>query len=670
MKDWYSSTALAGLGAIFLAGSPAQAIEAENPDDLLNLSLEQLSNIEVTSVSKRSEKASEAAAAIYVITQDDIRQSGLTSIPELLRMVPGLNVAQSGSHQWAISARGSNDQFANKLLVLIDGRTVYTPLFSGVFWDTQDVVTEDIERIEVIRGPGATLWGANAVNGVINIITKNAKDTQGGILSVSSGNLNNALLSARYGRKVGENVYVRSYVKRDDYNHLDTLTNTTAKDAWSKSQAGFRADWANSENQSFTLQGDLYHAKEKNPLNVPLVGAPFVATVKNDEMDVGGNILGRWDNKISDISNLTVQVYYDLARRDNYAYANRLDTFDIDLQHIWTPITAHEIVWGIGYRLIKSDTENTGYIQLTPAKRSDNLYSAFIQDKIAILPEELFLTLGSKFEHNEFTGFEMQPSARFSWLVNEKQTIWGAVSRAVRTPNIAQADLQLVVAALGGGALAARVGSSSESEELVAYELGYRIQPTRNTSLDIAGFYNDYSRLILGLQGTPFGPVTLPILGAAGIAPVLPINAGTAQSWGIETAAKWNPTSTVELSAGYTLLQLKFDQTDPYGFSFGGKSPEQQFNIRSNLQLPYNVEFNTALYYVDHLTALSPSSGRSVPDYTRLDMKLSWEPLDNIEVSLVGQNLLDKSHPEFAGFLYQADSQIPRSFYGNITWKF
>lgn len=663
------STILGSVAFALSFSTPVMAAEGNSEDinthELLNLSLEQLSNIEVTSVSKRAEKAREAAAAIFVITPDDIRQSGATAIPELLRMVPGLNVAQSGSHQWAISSRGSNDQFSNKLLVLIDGRTVYTPLFSGVFWDVQDTPLQDIERIEVIRGPGATLWGANAVNGVINIITKKAKDTQGTLASASFGSFDNAETLMRYGTKVGDTGHMRVYAKYNDRDEAKTTRGLGAGDNWNKAQSGFRADWESADKESITLQGDAYRAGQSYIFNLPLPAATNTFNVMSDrENATGMNLLGRWEKKLSPDSDITAQLYYDSARRSNFIYLNTIQTVDLEVKQVWTGMDSHEMVWGTGYRFIDSSTRGSPYITFSRNNRQDDLINIFAQDKITLSPKELFLTLGSKFEHNDFTGFEYEPSARLSWVVDDKQTVWGAVSRAVRNPNIALDDIQFVVSTVAPNAMAARLGDrSADSENLISYELGYRIEPRSDVSLDFATFYNDYKQLVLGVQGSSLGPISTS-LGTYGLVPVYPVNAGSASSYGFETTAKWSPASYAQLSASYSYLQLKFDQADPFGFSFNGKSPRHQFNLRSSIDLPHDVEFDTSLYFVDNLSRLA------IPQYTRLDTKVSWAATENVELSLVGQNLLDNRHKEFSGFLYQSQSEIPRSVYGNVTWKF
>ncbi len=652
--------------ATALLATPLFAAEDLNTKELLSLSLTELSNVEVTSVSKKSEKESEAAAAIFVITQNDIRESGMTSIPEVLRMVPGLDVAQTGSHGWAVSSRGFNDEFANKLLVLIDGRTVYDPLFSGVYWDVQDTPMQDVERIEVIRGPGATLWGANAVNGVINIITKAASETQGEFVSQTIGTNINSGTTVRYGAKVDDNAYVRAYAKYDDMGSFKLTNGGDAHDQWNKGQAGFRSDWKSGGNQTFTFQGDVYNSGQNDVLKLPsLATGTQINTVSDREVATGGNLLARWDNKVSKDSDFTFQMYYDDAKRFFEIYSNNIQTFDMELQHAWTPTEGHDVVWGAGYRLVAQDINTTPYLQLKSDAFMDSLLSAFVQDKITIVPKKFYITLGSKFEYNTFTQFEYQPSARFTWLMDEKNTVWGAVSRAVHTPDRGSQDLtRLVGGPLAASTFAAKIGNeNTTSEELIAYELGYRTQLARNVSLDVSSFYNDYRKLLLGVPGPTLTP-TIPGLGAVTLITVSPVNVGSAHSWGGEASINWKPTNYAELVAGYTLLELKFDQADPYGFSFANKTPEQQFNIRSNIKLPYDVEWNTALYYVDDLSALK------VDNYYRLDTRLAWKPIDSLELSLVGQNLLDPRHQEFMGFLYQNNTQVPRTIYGNITWKF
>lgn len=653
--------------AIASAALPAAALAEDlSPRALLSLSLEQLSNIEVTSVSKKSEKASEAAAAIYVITADDIRRMGATSIPEALRGVPGMHVAQAGSHQWVVTARGFSDQFANKLLVLIDGRTVYTPLFNGVWWDVQDTMLEDIERIEVIRGPGATLWGANAVNGVINIITKNSRGTEGGIVTAGIGN-QERLAATRYGVKMGDDAYVRVYAKYNDREELRNLAGNGARDEWNKEQGGFRADWKQGEGDSFTLQGDVYHMEADAVMNLPSFTAPPVVAGNQDIDNFGANVLARWTREISKESQISLQAYADNTRRKYVYYQDTINTFDVDFQHSWTALARNEIVWGAGWRMINNYITDTLYYSLQPDTRSDQLFSAFLQDKIAIVPDHFFITLGSKFEHNDYSGFELQPSARLTIIPDDKQTFWASVSHAVKTPYRNTSDGSLTFAAFPVGAPTGFLGTDGnpqlESEKLMAYEMGYRIQPSANLSFDAAMFYNVYTDLFIG-QMAAAQSRTWPGLGTFGFVPIVPVNNNSARSRGFELAANWEVTDYWQLSGSYSYLDLKFEKQDTLGFPLDGKSPQQQLAVRSTMALPYDLEMNNQLYVVDQLP------GIGIAEYVRFDARLAWHPRKDVELSLVGQNLFDDKHPEFTGFVYQNTSQVPRSAYVNLAVRF
>ncbi|MCI5050559.1 MAG: TonB-dependent receptor [Rickettsiales bacterium] len=647
-------------------GSGAVALAAPDAPDFLNVSLDQLADIEVTSVSKRSEKASEAAAAIYVITQEDIRRSGYTSIPEALRMVPGLHVARSGSSQWAVTARGFNDQFANKLLVLMDGRTLYSPIFSGVWWDVQDTVMEDIERIEVIRGPGATLWGANAVNGVINIITKKAKDTQGALISGGGGNEEAGFGVARYGFKLGDFAHMRAYAKydnRDESKSADARTGSS--DHWNIGRYGFRMDWDMDKKNDLTIQGDMYTGREHQLYTVPEVISPFSTTVKDDQETKGANILMRWSHRFNRNSNITLQTYFDYNDRDVFPVELSNYTYDIDFQHHWTINAYNDFVWGLGYRYIEDDTNGSFYIRYVPESDSRHLFSAFAQDKIALIRNELYLTLGTKFEHNQFTGAEFQPSGRLSWLIDDSQTLWASVARAVRTPSRAAQDLVNPVANLGGTALVVRRGSKNDSEEMIAYELGYRIQPADQLAFDFAAFYNDYDKLISGAPGaarlvTNGGITYLEI-------PQILANGAEAESYGIEVAANWTPYRWWKLRANYSYMELDFSNNAGSLLLTDGKTPSHQAYLSSSIDLPYDIEFDQSLLYVDEL---DPNATLDIADYLRLDLRLGWQPVEGLDISLVGQNLLDPYHPEFSAFLYNPVAQIGRSVYGKVTWQY
>jgi iron complex outermembrane receptor protein len=648
-----------------LLASPALAAKGRlSTKDLLNMSLKELTEVEVTSVSKKAEKETEAAAAIFVLTQEDIRRSGATSIPEALRGVPGLTVTQSGARDWTVTARGFNDQFSNKLLVLIDGRTVYLPLFSGVVWDSQDMILEDIDRIEVIRGPGATLWGANAVNGVINIITKDAEDTEGGFASISRGNQVDGIASVRYGGQINEDSYARVYAKRTAYDSQQTLTGANAADSWKKTQAGFRSDSYISDTGSLTVQGDAYQLDANTDILLPDLNAAGYYTPSQGTEARGANILMRWEEELASDSATSLQVYFDHVARKIVFFNDNTNTVDIDFQHVWSRWEGHEIVWGTGYRLVMNENDPaSAQYQLTPQSRNDNLFNAFVQDKMPLYEDELFLTLGSKFEHNNYTGVEIQPSARISWLPTDNQTVWASVSRAVHTPSRYTDDARQSLLIVPPGAfptlLSFEGNRNLDSEELVAYELGYRIQPTSTLSFDVATFYNDYSKLFLGTLGTP-----ALIGGTYILQPVNVTNGTTAYSTGVEMASKWNVSNDWQLGASYSYISMVFDDKSNLGFTVIGKHPKHQFSVRSAYMLPYGIQLTNALFYVDDLT------GANVPDYFRLDAGLSYNITDAVELSLIGHNLLDDRHQEFSGFSYQSATEIGRSILAQARVEF
>src|SRR5580693_3216524 len=431
-----------------LTGLVNQSLAAPQPDQansepLKQLSLAELGNVEVTTASKEPEKISKTPAAIFVLTQDDIRRSGATSIPEVLRLVPGVEVARISSNQWSVNIRGLGSGFSKSVLVLIDGRTVYTPLYAGVYWDVQNVLLEDVERIEVIRGPGGTIWGSNAVNGVINIITRNAKDTRGTYASTSSGNLSQNESGARYGARHGNNLDYRAYAMgfgRMPEFHSDGDN----YDAWQLGQAGFRTDSRLTDRDRLTVQGDFYKGNVGQQVGIGSYSPPAQLNVDGTEDVSGANLLGRWRHDLGNTSDLQVQAYYDRTYRLGPQVGETRNTFDIDILHHFVLQNRNEIIWGFGARWSPSDIIQTvPTVNFLPHHQDDNLYSAFVQDQITIVQNQLWLTLGSKFEHNIFTGWENEPSGRVLWTPTSHQTVWAAVTRAVRTPSRIDEDLQL-----------------------------------------------------------------------------------------------------------------------------------------------------------------------------------------------------------------------------------
>jgi iron complex outermembrane recepter protein len=648
--------------------------------DLENLTLEQLMDIEIISVSKKEQKISEAPAAIYVITQEDIRRSGATSIAEALRMAPGVNVARISAHKWAISIRGFQDQLAGKLLVMMDGRSVYTHTFSGSYWDVQDYLLEDIDRIEIIRGPGATMWGANAVNGVINIITKSAKDTQGVFVTVGGGDEARAIGGLRYGGQQGE-MYYRVYAKYIEQESFLSTVMDDVKDDWDMWRSGFRVDWEASEQDHLTFQGDLYYADIHQKLWLPNWTPPAyqLRPYVSDKV-TGGNLLGRWTRTLSDTSDFSLQAYYDRAQRNDTNADDDLDTIDLNFQHTFQLGERHSLIWGLGYRRVWNDIRFVTRLFLDPAKREDNLFNFFLQDEITLIEDQLKLTLGSKFEHNDYTGFEIQPSARLLWTPTDRQRLWASVSRAIRSPNRVDEDLVSNVNIIPSdtffpgqpvGNVRLLGNDDVDSEEMIAYELGYRIRATTRLEFDLAGFYNDYDDLMFlgdGVMGTPFVDPT----NGHFIVPIIADNVADGVVYGYELATNWRPLDCWRLAASYSYLDMDLGSS-PNGQAKAVelRSPQNQFNLRSFLTLPYNIDLDAALYYVDELKIVSAVGDNfSIPDYTRVDVRLSWRPRENLELSMVGQNILDPEHREHFEFTYGTPSVIERSVYGKLTWKF
>jgi iron complex outermembrane receptor protein len=652
------------LGFLFTVKS---ALAAENVNNF-ELSPEQLFGATVMSVSKTSEKLMDAPAAIYVISNEDIKRSGATSIPEALRMAPGVDVARVNTSGWAISIRGFNGALANKLLVLIDGREVYDPLFSGVYWDIQDTPLEDIERIEVIRGPGATLWGANAVNGVINIITKSAFDTAGNLLSFTSGNQEKAITTARHGGKLGDNSYYRMYEKSFYRNEQQDLNGGDSNDDWTSHRVGFRADSNNTEERTtFTLQGDAYHNQDTEMRNLTLTTAPYSHIDQENILARGGNVMGHWNKALSEDSKISVSSYFDYNARNQALIQDQRATYDLDAQYELQTWSHNKFIIGAKYRYSNDQlTETSGSIITFPeSKRVDETFSGFIQDKITLQPEKWFLTLGSKFEHNDYTGTEIQPSARIQWHPSQTQMVWTSVSRAVRTPSRLENDLNAIQAAGAVGGTLLTVDTTAnpylQSEELMAYEAGYRNQLTEKLLLDVTTFYNDYTNLVTYTStGIVFPPPRF-------IIPLTPFNNESAKTYGAEAVLNWRALDVLKLSASYSLLDMYVH--GPSVSASGTteqQSPQNQLNLRALWDVTKKVSFDTTLYYVSELEAFD------VDSYTRLDMHLGWHATKDIELNLVGQNLLDDAHQEFTSPTdgHNFATEIRRSIYGNITWHF
>ncbi|TMP97944.1 MAG: TonB-dependent receptor [Verrucomicrobia bacterium] len=609
-----------GLSVLILLACAGGALSQTNvtvgtPGELKKLSLEELLNIEVTSVSRRPEKLSETASAIQVITQEDIRRSGATSLPEALRLASNLQVAQADARQWAISARGFNNTLANKLLVMIDGRAVYTPLYAGVFWEVQNVLLEDVDRIEVVSGPGGTLWGANAVNGVINIITRSAKDTQGLLVTGGGGSLLQDFGAVRYGGAAGSNFFYRIYGQRFDRNNSVLANGNNARDQWDMTQGGFRTDWFPSDANTVTFQGDSYAGSEQ--------GAP--ADTKVD----GQNAVGRWTHAFSQESELQVQMYFDRTwRKIPNQLAEDLKTYDLDFQHRFACGERQTIVYGAGYRLMQDRVKNTPMFSFLPPNRDLQLFSGFVQDEITLVPERLKFTIGTKLEHNDFSGWEVQPSARLAWMPATNQILWAAISRAVRSPSRIDSDFFFPSPPVPPGVTNFSGSRGFDSENLLAYELGYRIQPFSRVSLSAAPYYNFYKDLRSVDQTSPTGFVFE--------------NHFKGEVWGIELSANYQATDWWRFRGGYNYLHKHLWPTSTNALASvrEGNDPQNQFSLQSIMDLPAHLQFDATVRYVDTLP--SPN----VPSYLTFDVRVAWQ-FKSLELSIVGQNLLDHRHPEF-----------------------
>ncbi len=634
----------------------------------------------IFSASRREQKVLQTPAAVFVISNDDIRRFGATSIPDALRMAPGLQVAQVNANTWAITARGFNGENANKLLVMIDGRTVYHPTFSGTLWRTKDVLLEDVQRIEVIRGPGAAMWGANAVNGVINVITRNAANTYQGLsVTAGGGSEDKALGSIRYSGKLTDNLHYRTYMKYNDRDNLKLEGGGNPNDNWEKFQGGFRIDGDLTPHDSLTLQGDLYKGNGGSLRDVTAPVAPFTSRSNVGEDFSGGNILSRWRHRFSDTSDLSLQLYFDRTQdRTTYSAFNDaseavINTYDADLQHYFQLGSWQEVTWGLGFRYIEDDQDNAANFSFTPASRDYLLYSAFIQDQVTLIPDTLKFLFGSKFEHNDFSGFQIQPNARFIYTPDNKQALWAAVSRAVRTPNRLDQDTNLLYfSQLSANDFSAFRGNRNfDSEELTAYELGYRIAPKENISIDITAFYNVYDKLRSVEPGVPFDETTNGIFHK--VSPVTYGNNARGETYGLETAAQWQALKWWRLQANYSYLQIQL-HTDPaslFNDVEEGQSPHHQFNFRSSMDLPHNVQLDAFLRYVDKLLYKDYSPERGIASYLEMDVRLGWKPVKNIELSISGRNLLDSSHAEFKALRRDMPViEVQRSVFGQVSLDF
>jgi iron complex outermembrane receptor protein len=666
--------------AVTTSAAGGTTVLANDADALDTLSLEALMDIEITSASKRAQKASEVPGAMFVITPEMIRRSGFRTIPEVLRLVPGLHVAHVNANQWAITSRGLNNQYANKLLVLIDGRSVYTPLFAGVYWDAQDTVLEDIARIEVIRGPGGAVWGANAVNGVINIITKSAFDTQGLLHTSIVGEHTDYSGAARYGFKVGEDFAARGYVKGYDRDDFDSPFSDVknGEDDWRGVQGGARLDWNVTDDDLVTFSGDWLEGN---------LGEDFIGGLGADTVDTTqANTVLRWTHQIAEGNDVTVQGYWDHIYRTGTISDELRDTWDVEARHNFQPFEWMNTIWGGGYRVSRDTIANPAPLSFSPNENTDQLASLFIQNEFTLVPDKLKLVMGSKGEHNDYTGFEFQPTARILAMPHEDHTLWASFSRAVRTPSRIEDDLSVIyLDNPTAPSIVANVARnrSFRSEVVLAYEAGYRATPFENFTFDLAGYYNDYSKLrSLNLTNETVNGCGAGCNTYDGKFQ----NSLDGVGYGVELAMSYKPFDWWLLQGSYTWMEIKLDLDsdgtfiDPLSESQERDTPNHQFQIHSELDLPWGFEFDQHLYYVGPvrnqivytgLSTTAPPDQKKVGDYFRFDLRLGWRHPDwGLGLEVVGQNITDGSHAEYGSPLYTQANLVPRTVYGKVTWEF
>jgi iron complex outermembrane receptor protein len=655
----------AGAGLLFIAESTAAARDAEALGDL---SLQDLMavEVEITSVARRGQSVKDAAAAIFVLSNADIVRSGATTIPDLLRYVPGVHVGHVNGHASAVSVRGLSGSLSNKLLVMIDGRTVYTPLFAGTVWSKEDPPLEDIERIEVIRGPGGSVWGANAFNGVINIITKSARETLGSYAQARAGNEDKVAFEARHGFKVAEDSAVRLYGKLERRDAARSTAGAGDEDDWDAARVGARGDFALHDGQKLTLDGSLYTQRYSEISTVPVLTAPFSRIVEDRYQDKGGHALLRWASADAAPVNHNAQFFLN---HDQFL-DQRVTTADVEYGAQFKPFDGHLMQFGFGYRHTWDETQTIAVGGFTPIKQDYHRFSAFLQDAIALFDDQVELILGARLEHNAFSGFEVQPNIRARWSIDDRQTVWASAARAVRTPSRldqdAVSDISVLPTAPVPTLLQFRGDPDFKSEELLAFDVGYRVQPLDSVSIDIAAFYYDYDHLRAQVVGAPELQLGAPVPHA-----VVPINLASqlaAETYGGEVAAEWFVDRDWKTSAGYSYAEINVDPT------LGGqnpqardvfKSPEHQVFARTGFSLFDALDVDVGVRFASRLRQ------DQIGDYVAADARVAWRPADGIELSISAQNLFHDNEPEFLSETPQTPrSNVQTSVFGQLRIQF
>jgi iron complex outermembrane receptor protein len=662
---WLVGVTSLGAGAGAPRAQPSEPLVPVGIEDVTELDLEDLLNQGVTSVSKKQERLMGAPAAIYVVRGEDIRRTCVRTLAEALAMVPGLQVARLASNLWTVTSRGFADITANKLLVLIDGRTVYTPSFAGVWWDVQDVMLEDVDRIEVIRGPGGTMWGANAVNGVVNVVTRGAAQTTGLLATAGGGTTDRGFAAVRQGLQLSPTLHARVYAKAFDWD-----TPGQAGDHFWQARAGFRADWQPRPGDTLTVQGDGYTGDGQFTLRSPTLMPPYSEVVEGAGKVSGGNVLGRYTRALGTASELSLQAFYDFTGRSGQLHGERRHTADVQFQHRFPLLGRHDVVWGLEYRIGHDDIDNSFTISFDPTSGTQQLASVFVQDELTLVPERLRATLGSKLEYHSYTGLEWQPNARLSFTPHARHGLWAAVSRAVRTPARNERDVRVNRGAFGGmtPVLVSILGSRNYGSEILwAYEAGYRVNPVDPFTLDVTAFYDRYHRL-RSLEPQPSVAENDPPPQHLLVA-LLAQNRLSGQVMGAEGTARWQvlPRLRLELSYSHLRMNLTPDpgSMDTESKDIEGHSPRHQVYGRSSIDLPLGLELDGMVHWVDRLPSINIAS------YVDLDVRLGWRPDPRWELAIVGQNLLRPWRKEYEATLLTVDAiQVRRAVYGSVTLRY
>ena len=654
---------------VTLVASPLSGV------DYTELSIDELMHVEISSVSRKYESLFNAPAAVHLISNEDVKRSGMTQLAETLRMSPGLHVGRVDETNVAVAARGFNDVSSNKLLVMIDGRTVYSPLFSGVQWFDQQIVMEDLDRIEVIRGPGASLWGANAVNGVVNITTKSAKDTVGGFGSILFGDYLEYQLEGRQGLDLGDDRYIRFYAKHFSQDQTESTSPLGGlEDTIEQTLVGFRYDWDGDDQGKLTIQGDFSYAETNSVSDDYSLLPPYGAEAFLEGHAHAAYLLTRWSRPVGDDGELSIQGYIDYKSDDAAFLSSKQISVDIDAQLSQVLNEKNEMVTGFGIRHYDDNLENSERFEFLPSEDHRWLLSAFVQNEYKAIPDQLHLTMGAKVEHSDYVDFEFQPNLRVLYMPEENQTIWASIARAARTPSRGERSAWIAGMIIPPNPLSPlptktrlQGNEGYESEDLVAFEFGHRISSGEGLSFDTALFYNRYDNLRSFEPGgvtQVFSPVPHNLFST------LVGNGIRGSTQGAEIALNMQPSEKVRMQGTVSYIDFRLDNkagsSDPSSVAvYEGSTPKTQLGLR----VMYDVSEDWSLDVAGHHMSSLKHAG--VGSYTALDARLAWRPNEKLELSFVGRDLLEYDHVEFPPtFVGGTLKEIPRSYYLRANWNF